>query len=49
MWAGMLSGPDDLEESSVDSSFLTPLSEMVMLGNGGIGNPLHSGTWDRFS
>jgi len=33
----------------LDSNFLTSSSEVVMLGNGGMGDPLHSGTWDRFS
>ena len=42
----MLSGPHDLDESRVDSNFLTPSTEIVTLCSGGMGRPQHSGTLD---
>jgi len=47
--AGMLSGPHDLDEYKVESSFLTPSTEMVTLCHGGMGGLQHSGRLDKSS
>jgi len=45
----MLSGPHDLDESRVDSNFLTPSTEIGTLSNGVIGSSDNSGILDTFS
>ena len=47
--AGILSGPHDLDESKVDSKFLTLSADMVTLCSDGMAGPQHSGTLDKSS